>query len=120
MTLEFFDQLPFVHLTNHSINEIRNDRNGIIPIPSMSQLTSSSSFLIEFYSPIVNGEVENKIQKLLIRVKDLSDTLDYSYIIAREGFIVSTWSNKKSDIHKLKNTQNYFRLYYDNIDRFDG
>ena len=115
MVLEFFEQLPFIHLTNHSIEEIRNDRNGIIPIPSIAQITSVNSYLVEFYCPMNDNQSLNYIQKLLIRVKDLSTDFDYSYIIAREGFIVSAWSNAKTDIHKLKNNQNYFRPKNDNI-----
>lgn len=49
-----------------------------------------------------------RIQKLVIRVHNLSDVYDYTYVIAREGFVISNWVNDKNDNHRLTNDNNYY------------
>lgn len=108
MVVEFLNQLKFIRPTTHAKEEMLKEKHGSIPLPSKEDIMNQDNSLIEFYEPIINGKQSGYIQKMLVRVKHLSDTHDYSYLIAREGYIVSAWANTKSDIHRLKNSNSYF------------
>jgi hypothetical protein len=51
----------------------------------------------------------HKLQKILLRLHHLSDKFDYSYVLARESYIVSAWCNSKNDDHRLiESFANYY------------
>jgi hypothetical protein len=110
MVLEFVNELrqKEVDLTNHGAVELMEDRRGIIPLPTMPELLHPANTLIELYE-VCNefGEPTGVVQKAVIRVHNLDENLDYSYVIARDGYIVSAWANDKNDNHRLKHTDYY-------------
>lgn len=110
MCLEFFSQLKNeINPTYHAVHQLVDDPKGIIDLPSKEDLLNPQNILVEFYEQKDDkGNPLGKIQKMLIRVKHLSEDRDFSYILAREGFIVSAWSNEKNDNHRLTNNNNYF------------
>jgi hypothetical protein len=98
-----------VDLTNHGAVELMEDKRGIIPLPTMEELLHQGNSLVEFYELCdESNKPLGTIQKAVIRVHNLDENLDYSYVIARDGFIVSAWANDKGDIHRLKNTDLYY------------
>lgn len=111
MCLEFFSQLPEdINPTYHAMHQMVDDESGIIDLPTKSDLLNSSNTLVEFYENLTpDNKPVGTIQKMLVRVPTLSNTKDYSYLVAREGFIVSAWSNDKTDIHRLTRNNNYYR-----------
>lgn len=112
MCLEFFGQISDIDVTYHAAEQLMEDRRGIIPLPTRGELLHHSNTLVEFYEQVNEfGHPLGKIQKMLIRVHHLHEDYDYSYILAREGFIVSAWANDKSDDHRLtsKAARDYYR-----------
>lgn len=112
MCLEFFQQVTEVNPTYHSAEQLMEDKRGIIPLPTREEIFHSSNTLVEFYEQVNEyGERLNRIQKMLIRVHNLSEEFDYSYVLAREGFVVSAWANDKNDDHRLdgRSSQDYYR-----------
>lgn len=57
---------------------------------------NTSNNLIEAYQ-----RSDGSLQKVVLRVPMLSPVFDYTYVIAREGYVVSAWANSKSDNHRL-------------------
>jgi hypothetical protein len=111
MCLEFFQQISDVNVTYHAAEQLMEDRRGIIPLPTREEILHSSNTLVEFYEQINEyGIPLNRIQKMLIRVHNLSEDFDYSYVLAREGYIVSAWANDKNDDHRLDSRSS--RDYY--------
>jgi hypothetical protein len=110
MCFDFFNQLKTVGATHHAVIQMQEDRRGSIPMPTKEQLTNPNNTLVEFYE-ILNhrNQPTSLIQKMVIRCHDLSSEYDYTYVVAREGFIVSSWANDKNDDHRLTCKYN---LYY--------
>lgn len=101
MLREFYETLPYVDVTKHAAEEMRLDKRGLIPLPSKEELFDKHNILVEVYEQL-DKNIPNKIaQKLLIRSPIFSDKYDYAYVIAREGFIVSSWAIDKNDDHRL-------------------
>ena len=112
MCAEFIGQIADVDVTFHAAEQLMEDRRGIIPLPSREEIFHPSNTLVEVYEQINEyGVPLNKIQKMLIRVHNLDEKYDYSYVLAREGFIVSAWANDKNDDHRLdsKSAGRYYR-----------
>lgn len=112
MTKEFIEQLgkKEIGYTNHARKERFRDKRGVIPEATRDILFDPSNTLVEFYEILnKNNKPTMQIQKLVIRVHNLSDTVDYTYVIAREGFIISNWANDKGDEHRLTHSEN---IYY--------
>jgi len=112
MCLEFFGQIKDVDVTYHAAEQLMEDRRGIIPLPSREELLHNSNTLVEFYEVLDDYNApQGTIQKMLIRVHNLSETYDYSYVLAREGYIVSAWANDKTDDHRLDSraSRDYYR-----------
>lgn len=112
MCLEFFGQIKDVDVTYHAAEQLMEDRRGIIPLPSREELLHSSNTLVEFYEVMDEyNQPTGVCQKMLIRVHNLSEDFDYSYVLAREGFIVSAWANDKNDDHRLDSraSRDYYR-----------
>lgn len=112
MCLEFFGQINDVDVTYHAAEQLMEDRRGIIPLPSREELLHPTNTLVEMYELCNDqSEPQGKIQKMLIRVHNLSEEYDYSYVLAREGFIVSAWANDKNDDHRLdsKAAREYYK-----------
>lgn len=102
MCLEFFGQIDRVNVTYHSAEQLIEDPRGVIPLPTKQQLMEPSNQLIELYEILdAQGNATGRMQKALIRVRNLNDKFDYCYVLAREGFIVSAWANDKTDNHRL-------------------
>lgn len=99
---EFIKQLPFVDLTAHAAKEMAKDKGGMIPLPTKHELFDRDNELIEIFEILKAGEPTGIAQKLVLRAKKLNTLYDYSYVIAREGFIVTSWATHKNDNHRLK------------------
>ena len=109
MAGEFIQQIKEIDLTFHAAEQLMEDKRGIIPLPTRQELFHNGNTLVEFYEQCdPTGKPLGKIQKVLIRVHNLDDQLDYSYVLAREGFIVSAWANDKGDDHRLTNATDYY------------
>jgi len=110
MCCEFFKNITNLGLTYHAVNQMCEDPRGVIPVPEKADLMHDDNILVEFYELLDNsGRPLGIMQKALIRVKHLSDTKDYSYLVAREGFIISAWANDKGDEHRLTNNNGYYQ-----------
>lgn len=109
MLASFFEQFEDVDITYHAAEQLIEDRNGIIPLPSKLEMMNPTNTLIEFYEIMDNTKRTHILQKALIRIHDLDPKLDFSYVLAREGFVVSAWSQKKNDIQKL--TKSLYEYY---------
>ena len=77
--------------TRHAMLQTIQDRYGIIPTCRVSDLKDAEIF--EYTKE--NGY----LKKIAIRVKNLSNELDYCYSISVEGNVITAWANKKDDIH---------------------
>jgi hypothetical protein len=107
---EFFEQLHHVNVTYHAAYQMCDDPRSIIYLPSLDDLASPRSKLVEFYENLDDQcEPTGVIQKMLVRVSHLSDRYDFTYLIAREGYIVSAWCSEKTDIHRL--TRSLYEYY---------
>lgn len=108
MIAEFFQQINDIDVTFHAAEQLMEDRRGIIPLPTKGELFYNTNTLVECYEKCDEaGNPLGIIQKVLIRVHNLDETLDYCYVLAREGFIVSAWANDKTDDHRLVRTDYY-------------
>lgn len=93
--------------THHAAEELFEDKkahkyNTPIPLPTHEELFNSENTLVEFYEVLDrNNQPTGRIQKAVIRIHNLHERLDYTYVVAREGFIVSAWANEKQDEHRL-------------------
>lgn len=109
LILEFFQQLPFkIGVTNHATDELFADKRTLIPLPSKKELLFLNNTLVEFYEIETNNQRTNIVQKVLIRIHNLNENFDFSYIVAREGFIVTAWANDKNDKHRLNKKLNEY------------
>jgi hypothetical protein len=109
MCLEFFGQITDVDVTFHAAEQLMEDRRGIIPLPTREELLDPTNTLVEFYEQANQfGEPLGKMQKALIRIHNLNEQYDYSYVLAREGYIVSAWANDKGDDHRLLKAYEYY------------
>jgi hypothetical protein len=98
-----------IGLTYHATHQMFDDPRGIIPMPEKSDLMNDDNILVEFYELLdKNNEPMEIMQKALIRVKHLSKSKDFSYLVAREGYIISAWANDKGDEHRLINNNGYY------------
>lgn len=111
MLMEFFHQLPQdISLTYHAADQLLEDKRGIIPLPDRSELLHKTNTLVEFYEQVdASGKPTGVIQKMLIRVHNLNSAVDYCYVLAREGFVVSAWANDKGDDHRLESNAVYWK-----------
>jgi elongation factor P--beta-lysine ligase len=111
MLLEFVKQLPDkIDVTYHAAEELFEDKRGIIPLPSKIELLHNDNQLVEVYERLdKNNKPINQIQKIVIRISNLSEKYDYAYVLAREGYVVSAWANAKTDYHRILEN---FHLYY--------
>lgn len=118
MCLEFLTQIKRIGVTHHAVAQMREDKRGEIPSPSRDDLLHPSNTVVEFYE-IVNrsGNPTGKIQKMVIRCHHLNERFDYTYVLAREGFIVSSWANDKGDDHRLTSKRT---MYYDPVKEKNG
>ena len=108
MVVEFFQQINEIDVTFHGAQQLMEDKRGIIPLPTRAELFHNSNTLVEFYEQCEpSGDPLGRIQKVLIRVHNLDENLDYCYVLAREGYIVSAWANDKGDDHRLVRTDYY-------------
>lgn len=112
MTREFIEQLgdKEIGYTHHAEKERNADKRGVIPRANREILFNPNNTLVELYE-ILNkdGTPTAQVQKLVIRVHDQSDHYDYTYVVAREGFVVSNWANDKGDEHRLTHSTD---MYY--------
>ena len=114
MCLDFFQNFERVQTTFHSANQLMDERNGSIPLPSRADLLNPNNTLVEIYELTDKYDNPAKVmQKALIRVHHLDEVKDFSYVIARDGFLISAWANAKTDIHKLTASRDvYFSNFY--------
>lgn len=109
MIIEFKQQLPFVDLTAHAAKEMAKDKGGMIPLPTKEELFDRDNELIEIFEIIRENAPTKIAQKLVLRAKKLNNLYDYSYVIAREGYIVTSWATHKNDNHRL--TKSLYEYY---------
>ena len=116
MVMEFIDQFRENEETKdpeptyHAAEQLLEDKRALkyksdIPLPTFDEIFDHRNTLVEFYE---NLDAKN-IQKAVIRVYHLHENLDFTYVVAREGFIVSAWANEKDDVHRLTHDNNYYR-----------
>jgi len=96
-----------IDLTSHAAEQMsdQKDPRGYIPLPTSGELLDNSNKLIEIYERL---DKPGRIQKAVIRVGHLSEKYDYTYVVARDGVIVTSWINDKGDNHRLTNTANNY------------
>jgi hypothetical protein len=112
MCMEFLGQIKDVDVTYHAAEQLMEDKRCIIVLPTREEIFHSSNTLVEYYELLNEyGESMNRIQKMLIRVHNLHEDYDFSYVLAREGYIVSAWANDKNDDHRLdsRSSSDYYR-----------
>lgn len=113
MCLEFFGNFEVVQTTFHSANQLIDEQKGYIPLPTRADLLHPKNTLVEIYENVDKYDMPAKLmQKSLIRVHHLDPNKDFSYVIARDGFLISAWANDKTDIHRLLNRDIYFSNFY--------
>jgi hypothetical protein len=109
MIVEFFGQFKIVQTTYHAAEQLIVDKRTIIPLPSKEDLLNHSNTLVEFYEILDDNSVcTGKIQKALIRTSSMDADFDFSYVISREGFMISAWATDRDDIHRLTDSANYY------------
>lgn len=109
MLLEFYGAVPFVDVTNHGAAELEKDKRGLIPLPSKEEMFSDENKLVEVYECLdENNNPTGVAQKIVVRIPYLSEKFDYTYVLAREGFIVSAWAIDKDDNHRLTESLNKY------------
>lgn len=109
MCEEFFTNFSEVNTTLHGANQLMDDSNGALPFPNIEDLLNPKNTLVEVYERIDSlGKPTGLAQKVVIRIHHLDDLKDYTYVCARDGFLVSAWANSKTDIHRLKYRHIYF------------
>lgn len=111
MTCDFIEGLGSndIGYTHHADKERYIDRRGVIPKATREILFYPGNTLVELYELLrKDGTPTARIQKLVIRVHHLSDKYDYTYVVAREGYVVSNWANDKGDDHRLLNSSDVY------------
>lgn len=107
MILEFIDTFKDdIDLTNHAAEQMYEDKRGRIPLPTQAELLDPSNKVFEFHE---RQDRLGRIQKAHFRVGHLSEDYDYTYVVARDGVIVTAWCNDKGDNHRL--TESYDQYY---------
>ena len=108
MALEFVNLFTeAVDLTTHAAEQMydKSDPRGPIPLPTNEQLFDLSNKLVEYYERV---DRLGRIQKAVIRVGHLSEEYDYTYVVARDGFIITCWANDTEDNHRLTHSLNEY------------
>lgn len=109
MVVDFFGQFQVIQTTYHAAEQLIVDKRTVIPLPTKEDLLTPTNTLVEFYEILdENGERTGKIQKALIRTSTMDEQYDFSYVISREGFMISAWATDKDDIHRLTESANYY------------
>src|SRR5664279_5393644 len=110
MCLEFFNQLNYINVTYHAMYQMCDDPRSIIDLPNKSDLIDPTNLLVEFYENLDKiGNPMGVIQKVLLRVCHLNEQFDFTYLLAREGYIVSAWCSDKNDMNRL--TKSLYQYY---------
>ena len=102
-----FSSFESLNYTRHAMNQTIQDRYGIIPTCRVSDLKGVEIF--EY------TKVDGVLQKVAIRVSNLSKDLDYCYSISVDpnslfhgtGSVITCWANKKDDIHHTLDRKQY-------------
>lgn len=96
-----------IELTAHAAEEMySNDKRGHIPLPTKDEiLNADASQIFEFAE---RKDRLGRIQKAAFRLSHLSEKYDYSYVIARDGVIITSWANDKDDWHTLKESKDRY------------
>lgn len=95
-----------VDLTYHAAEQMVDDKRGEIPLPTFEELLDNENVkLVEFYEPL---DRQGIIQKAVFRLSQLSENYDYSYVVARDGVVVTAWANDKNDIHRLTESKDVY------------
>lgn len=110
MCIEFISQMNNdPGATIHAADQMLCDKRGIIPLPTKAELFHPENTLVELYELLdENNNPSGTIQKMVIRIHNMNDDVDYSYVIARENFIVSCWANDKNDNHRLTESEEQY------------
>lgn len=99
MVMEFISTFgEEINLTNHAAEQMYEDKRGMIPLPSKTEILHPDNLIVEYYERLDHLD---RIQKVVFRVPSLSEEFDYTYVIARGGVIVTSWANDKGDNHRL-------------------
>lgn len=102
MIRDFFEDIVVIQPTIHGLTELNKDKRGKIPVPTKYDLVDNRNTLIEIYERLDNNNNPIRIaQKLVIRITHLNSKYDYTYVVAKKGFIVSAWAVDKEDNHRL-------------------
>lgn len=92
---EVVNNINELYLSVHSIVSMLGDKKSIVPVPNVEVLLEPENNLMEVYVD------DGKIEKFLIRVKTIDAEFDYTYVITKDGMIVTCWANDKEDVPTL-------------------
>lgn len=113
MCLNFFENFEKVQTTYHSANQLIEEYKASIPLPTRADLMHPGNTLVELYEIVDKWGYPSKVmQKAVIRTHHLDSNRDFSYVVARDGFLISAWANAKTDIHRLLSRDVYYSDFY--------
>jgi hypothetical protein len=77
-------------LSYHAADEILADPLGMIPVPTAADLRDPENRLIEVYQ-----DAAGSLTKLVIRRTHLRPGVSYTYVVGRDGTLVTAWANPR-------------------------
>jgi len=80
-------QLPKLNYTLHAKRETIEDKNAIVPIIKLSDVT---------YDNIREYTVEHgQVIKFIVRLQDRDPKTDFCYVIGMDGSVITVWATRK-------------------------
>jgi hypothetical protein len=109
MCLDFFENISEIQSTYHFKNQVLDDPKGILEIPTKRDLMHPSNTLVEASEFIDENDLPTgKLHKLLIRCHHFSYEYDLCFVLANDGFLITTWANDKTDIHNIEKSKDTY------------
>lgn len=106
MVLEFIGSFKGdIDLTHHAAEQMYEDKRGRIPLPTKEELLNNGNRIFEYHE---RTDRPGRIQKAHFRVGHLNENYDYTYVVARDGVIVTAWANDKGDYHRLTESKEVY------------
>ena len=99
---QVFASFQSLRYTRHAMTQTVQDRYGIIPVCKVSDLQDAEIF--EY------TKTDGILQKVAIRVSNLSKDLDHCYSVSVDGNVITCWTNKKDDVHHTLDRKQYEKV----------
>lgn len=116
MVLDFFNNFEVVKSSIHCKNQLMDDRNMVMKVPTKDDLMNPRNTLVEVQEFVDSTGVGTKrMRRGLIRCHHMNPYWDCCYIVGADGYIITGWSNAKDDIHRLKSKHVYYSNTYDEV-----